>query len=725
VSDFPEVESAARIFPFANEQMVRSTQTDIAFLDDAVYFVDSSFFDVLSFPIIQGDANRALAQPRTVVLTESTARRIFGTADPVGESIAMGDTTLFEVTAIVADPPENSHIQFNILRTLTDLPFAQAQQWVSNNFFTYIRLQPGTSAESLEEQLPEFFAGYAGPQIAQAFGKPYEEVMTGENSLNYSLEPITDVHLKTSYEIDLQPSGDIQYVRLFIAIALFILALACINFMNLSTAQSASRAMEVGIRKVVGSARGQLILQFLSESTVMAFMAMGIAVGLVFLTTPVFNSITDQSLSAAVLLSPGILVGLVVGSLLVGLLAGSYPAMFLSSFQPVAVIKSQSSSGKSKTLLRNILVVFQFGISIALLVGTFVVGDQLEFIQKRRLGFDKEHTIVIERATQLQTQAEAFKDQIRSFAGVVAVGSGSSLPGEIHGGTAYQPEGNTAEDIVLMAPIFIDYDFIDAMGIELADGRNFSRDFPSDSSAFIVNEAGLEAMEWDEGVGKQLGSFFGQQGSERNWGPIVGVIKDYHYASLRQKIGPVAFTLVQRQMPYIVVRIEGDNPSRVVDYIQTQWTDFVPDQPLQYSFLDDNFDALFAADRRLGRLFSSFAVFAVFIAGLGLFGLGLYVTEQRTKEIGVRKVMGASVPQIVVLLSQDFTKLVLIAIVLATPAAYFGMNRWLEEFVYRTDIQFLSFIFAGVMAIVIAWLTVSYQSIKAAVSDPVDALRYE
>ncbi len=723
VSDFPEVEVATRLFPFVNEQMVR--KDDVSLLEDEVLIVDSTFFDVLSFDLLRGTKETALNRPYTAVLTETLADKLFGNTDPLGETVILGDSTRYEVTGIVADPPKNSHIQFDMLRTTAGLPFVEQQSefWVSNNFFTYLRLIPGTDAMALEEKLPEFFKGYAGPQIAQAFGKSYEEVMTGDNAINYHLQSIRDVHLRTNYEIDLQPSGDITYVYLFIAVALFILLLACINFMNLATARSATRAMEVGIRKVVGSARGQLVAQFLSESIVMSVFSMVLAVALVFLSTPYFNAVTDQTLDASVLLSPGILAVLFAGALLVGIFAGSYPALFLSGFQPVTVIKSQSASGRSKSLLRNTLVVFQFTISVALLIATFIVRDQLNFIQSKNLGFDKEYAIVVERAGQLGDQSDSFKDQLRSFSGVLAVGGSGSLPGGLHGGTLFRPEGFANEDMVLMAPIVVDYDFVEAMGIEMAEGRDFSRDFPSDTAAFVINNAGLSEIGWDSAEGKLLG-VFGQNNAISD-GTIIGVINDYHYASMRNEIGAVALILQRGPLPFLIVRTTGANLSQTLDYVEESWGEFLPDQPFQYTFLDDNFFKLFDADRKLGSLFSSFSLFAIFIAGLGLFGLGLYVTEQRTKEIGIRKAMGAGVSQILVLLSRDFTKLVLISVAIAIPAAYYGMNKWLEGFVYRTDIQITSFIFAGLLALAIAWLTVSYQTIKAATSDPVDALRYE
>lgn len=723
VSDFPEVEVATRLFPFANEQMVR--KDDVNLLVDEVLIVDSTFFDVLSFELLRGTKETALNRPFTAVLTETLADKLFGTSDPLGETVILGDSTRYEVTGIVADPPKNSHIQFAMLRTTAGLPFVEQQSefWVSNNFFTYLRLVPGTDAAALEAKLPEFFKGYAGPQIAQAFGKSYDEFMTGDNSINYHLQSIRDVHLRTNYEIDLQPSGDITYVYLFIAVALFILLLACINFMNLATARSATRAMEVGIRKVVGSGRGQLIAQFLSESVVLTVSSMVFAVALVFLTTPYFNTVTDQTLDPSVLLNPGLLAFLLAGALLVGVVAGSYPALFLSGFQPIAVIKAQSAGGRSNSLLRNTLVVFQFTISVVILVATFIVRDQLNFIQNKNLGFDKEYAIVVERAGQLGDQTDSFKDQLRSFSGVLAVGATSSLPGGLHGSTAFRPEGWASEDMILMAPIGVDFDFVEAMGIEMAEGRNFSRDFPSDTAAILINEAGLKHIGWDRAEGKMLGTF-GQE-MEITDAEIVGVIKDYHYASMRNEIGPVALFVRQGPLPFLIVRTTGANLAQTLDYVEKSWAEFKPDQPFQYTFLDDNFFKLFDADRKLGSLFSSFSLFAIFIAGLGLFGLGLYVTEQRTKEIGIRKAMGASVSQILVLLSRDFTKLVLISVALAIPASYFGMNMWLEGFVYRTDIQITSFIFSGLLALAIAWLTVSYQTIKAANSDPVEALRYE
>jgi putative ABC transport system permease protein len=358
-------------------------------------------------------------------------------------------------------------------------------------------------------------------------------------------------------------------------------------------------------------------------------------------------------------------------------------------------------------------------------VCTLIVRDQLAFIRTTRLGFDTEHAIVVERAGQLGDQINAFKDRLRSFSGVRAVGGASSLPGSIHGGTAFLPEGFDRNNMVLMAPIVVDHDFVEAMGIEMAEGRDFSRDFPSDTASFVINEAALREIGWESAAGRLLGTFSQQSTPEIQNGTILGVIKDYHYASLRSEIGAVALILNDGPLPFVIVRTTGENLPATLDFVRNAWTEFVPEQPFEYTFLDENFFALFEGDQRLGRLFSSFSVFAIFIAGLGLFGLGLFVTEQRTREIGIRKAMGASVSEILVLLSKDFTRLVLVAIVLAFPLAYFGMNRWMQGFVYRTDIHIASFVLAGILAIVIAWLTVSYQSLRAAHADPVKALRHD
>jgi len=388
------------------------------------------------------------------------------------------------------------------------------------------------------------------------------------------------------------------------------------------------------------------------------------------------------------------------------------------------VIKGQSSITQSSSILRNALVVFQFGITVALLIGTLVVNDQLSFIQNKRLGFDKDHVILIENAGKLGDHSDAFKNSLRDFASIKAVGGTTAVPGSLHGADPITPEGFEREDFVLGAPVWIDHDYVTAMGIEMAEGRNFSKDYPSDTAAVLLNEATIAKIGWDESVGKTVYQF-GGPGGEQIAKEVVGVIRNYHFESMREEIGPMYLNLGSFAMPTLVVRTDGSNVAETLAFIESEWKSVVPNQPLNYSFLDEEFEALFSSDQRLGRVFSSFALFAILIAGLGLFGLGMFVTEQRTKEIGLRKAMGASVTQIVLMLSRDFTRLVLAAIVLAVPVAWYVMNEWLAGFVYRTDMEISSFAAAAGMALVIAWLTVSYQSIKAAISDPVKALHHD
>lgn len=723
VNDFPEVVSATRLFTFRGERMVRNGDTE--FLENGIIMADSTIFDVLTFPLLRGNPATALTRPSTVVLTETIAGKLFATDDPLGQTIIMADSSRFEVTGIVADPPSTSHIQFTILESMTGFEQAESDFWVSNDFFTYLKLQDGATARELEAKLPAFYKQYAGPQIQAVFGKSYDEILTGQNYLNYRLQPMLDIHLRSSFTIDNHVPGDISYVYLFIAVAFFILLLACINFMNLATARSATRATEVGIRKIVGSKRSQLIGQFLTESTIIVIVAMALAVGIVFLATPYFNSAADLNVDASVLLQPAVLIVLLAGALVVGILAGSYPALFLSSFQPIAVIKGRSSVTQSSVMLRNALVVFQFSISVVLLIGTFVVNDQLSFIQNKRLGFEKEHVILIRNAGRLEDQSDSFKNTLRDFTGITSVGGTTAIPGSIHGSDPITPEGFEREDFILAAPVWVDHDFVEAMGIELVEGRNFSRDYASDSSAILLNQAAIAKIGWDESLGRTVYEFGDFANGEQIAREIVGVINDYHFQTMREEIGPMTLHLGTFAMPTLVIRTNGQNLTETLEFIAREWDAAVPNQPLNYSFLDDSFEALYSSDQRLGHVFSSFAFFAILIAGLGLFGLGMFVTEQRTKEIGLRKAMGASVSQIVLMLSLDFTKLVLLSIVLAVPLAWYGMNQWLDGFVYRTNLQASSFLMASTMALGIAWLTVSYQSVKAAMLDPVDALHHK
>ncbi len=722
--DYPEVEQSARVFGFTGPHVLRVGDT--AFTDDQVVLVDSTLFEVFDFEFLRGDPNTSLTKPRTIVLTESTANRLFGDEDPFGETIFIADTIGVTVDGIIADPPSNSHLQFSAYRTLLDSGQSQSDQWISNNFVTYLKLIPGGDANQLEAKFPGMFESYAGPQLMEAMGISYEQFTASGNILAYHLQPLLDIHLKSEFDIDIITPGSMTYVLLFSAIAVFILLLACINFMNLATARSATRAREIGVRKAVGSDRRQLILQFLMESSFMTVLALALAAGLVALALPTFNSVAGLELTLGELISPAFLGYVLLGAMLVSVVAGLYPALYLSSFDPAVVLKSETFAAGSRSRLRNALVVFQFSISIGLLIGTFVVQDQLNYIQNKRLGFDKDHIVVLSRGFELGDQYAAFKDEIRNHTGVVAVGGANTIPGAIHGGTGYVPEGGSPEETFIFAPLWVDEGFVDAMGITMAEGRSFSEEFATDSVNYMINQAAMRRLGWESGVGQKLVGMDRFNGGDFAMGmsEVVGVIEDYHFMSFRNEIGGAVFQFANFPLPNILVRVTGSDLEGTLAHIRQTWAEFRPDTPISMTFLNESFDNLAASDKRLGQLFTGFSIFAIIIASLGLFGLAFFVTEQRTKEIGVRKALGASVREIVILLSKDFTRLVAVSLVLATPLAWLGMSRWLDGFVYRTDISILSIALAGFLALAIAWATVSYQSIKAARANPIKALRH-
>ena len=544
--------------------------------------------------------------------------------------------------------------------------------------------------------------------------------MASKNRVEYKLQALTDIHLGKNYQIDLSPHGSMTYIYTFSAIAVFILLIACINFVNLVTARGAGRAKEVGIRKVMGSFRSQLIGQFLIESTALSVIALLFALAMVALVLPGFNDLAAKQLSIN-FFSNGLLLSSLVGFVLfVGLMAGSYPAFFLSSFRPVIVLKGTVQAGTKRSGLRGGLVVFQFAISMILIVGTLVVFQQIEYLQSENLGFDKEHVVVISRAQTLGGQREAFKQELIQNPNILQAAASGSIPGKQFSNRPFQnPE---QEETVSYWYLPVDHDWIETYRVEITHGRSFSKDRVADSLALLLNEEAAAGFGWtpEEAIGKQIVAFLGRQGSTHT---VIGMVKDFNFESLHREIRPLVIGIGGAR--YMSVRIRPNNIPGTLAYLEDQWETFVADQPFEYSFLDEDFDALYRAEQRTGKLVGVFATLAILIACLGLFGLASFVTEQRTKEIGVRKVLGASVSSVVLLLSLEFTKLVGIGFIVAAPIAYFVMNRWLQDFSYRTELGIGVFVIAGVLALAIAWLTVSYQSIRAAVANPVNALRHE
>jgi len=726
VQEYPEVRGAARFWPIGR---VLIGHENNRFYEDRFLFADSSVFEVFTFPLLSGDPKTALAQPNSVLLTEAMARKYFGNENPLGKFLRYDNRADYKITGVLKNIPRRSHLQFDFLASLITQPRSQSPLWISNSYYTYLLLQENYAPLQLEAKFPALVKKYVAPQIEQAIDKSFDEAIAAGAKYDFYLQPLPSIYLHSTAQNDLAVTSDVKYVYILTAIAVFILLIAAINFMNLATARSSNRAKEVGLRKVLGSERRQLIKQFLGESILLSFMALAIALFLIEILLPVFNNLAGKALSLRFSGSLFFIISLAAVALTIGLLAGVYPAFVLSAFQPAAVLKGSLRSGAKSPWLRSTLVVVQFAISIVLLVGTGVAFQQLQYMQNKRLGFAKEQVVVLPIETRAgQQKYESFRQDLLQNPNVIAVGATSSIPGRVDNDTVYRLEGVSNEVIYSLKVMRVSEDFLAALQIELAAGRGFSREFVSDTSeAFVINEAAARymGMTLETAVGKRLTEVAAGGINKDDQRTIIGVMKDFHYESMHHEIKPLVMSIEPLAYNNIVVRVRPENIAATLAALQEKWQAFEPGYPPRYFFLDEDFGRLFAAEARQSQIFSHFTILAICIACLGLFGLASFIAEQRTKEIGVRKVLGASVQQIIVLLSKDFTKLVVIAFLIAAPLAYFAMQRWLQDFAYRTALSPTVFVLAGLLAMLIAWLTVSYQAIKAALTNPVEALRYE
>ncbi|MBO0937461.1 ABC transporter permease [Fibrella sp. HMF5335] len=732
--DYPQVEQFTRLHQQGTWSVSQAGTTSVI-REDNITFADSTVFDVFTLPLLAGryagaDPKRALAQPNSVVISEAAATRHFGSQNPIGQTLLFNKMP-YKVTALMRDMPTNSHFRADFLLAMSSDDY-QWGQWVSNNHHTYVVLRPGVDADAFARNLDAVAEKYVGPQILSFLGSTMAQFRQANNRFAFTMMPLTDIHLHSKQTIQLAPVGDIRYVYIFSAVALFILLIAGINFMNLATARSANRAKEVGVRKVLGSGQGQLLNQFMTESVLTTAMAMLLAVGLVAAALPLFNDIAAKQLTFRRLITPFWLVMLPVVPLVVGLLAGVYPAIFLSSYRPIAVLKGKiiaRSGGAllSSARLRSGLVVFQFMMSVLLIIGTIVVYRQMRYIQTKNLGFNREQMLVVNGTDGLGKQTETFRQVVLQLPGVVNGTVSGYLPTPSNrSNTSFFPEGQIEpQKAVSMQNWSVDYDYVKTMGMQLVQGRDFSRSFGADSSGIILNETAAKLFGGKAIIGKRIAVYADVVNKLTKSYTVIGVVKNFNYESLRQEVGALALIL-QGSTGSISFRLNGSsNVAALVSQIEANWKRLAPGQAFSYAFLDDNFDQMYRTEQRVGTLTLVFSVLAVLIACLGLFGLAAYTAEQRTKEIGVRKVLGASVTSVVALLSQDFLKLVLIAIVIASPVAWWAMHRWLADFAYRVDIEWWVFALAGVLAVGIALLTVSVQSIKAALVNPVKSLRSE
>jgi putative ABC transport system permease protein len=701
---------------------------DKTFSEERFFGADSTVFDIFTFPFVAGNPKTALTQPNTVVITESIAHKYFGNENPIGKILNTGKKDNFVVTGVIKDIPQNSHLHPDFMASLTTLPDSRNPTWLSNNYYTYFLLREGVNLVEFQKKLDDEVIKYGSPQLKAITGISLEQFRAAGNKYGYVLQPLTSIHLTSHLDYEIEPNSDITYVYIFSAIAVAILLIACINFINLATARSEKRAKEVGVRKTLGSTRSYLVGQFMSESTLMSIIAVILAVGIVELLLPLFNQIANKKMSLHLFSDPLSIPVLVCFAVVVGIIAGSYPAFYLSSFHPIDVLRSDVRKGGRKSFLRSGLVIFQFAISIALFVGTFIIFAQLRYVQTKDLGFDKEEAIVISGTNDLSNQLQSFEDELRANKGIVSLTNSNAIPGNQGGDNACRIEGapeNQYEDIQQM---FCDYDFTRTYKLGTADGRFFSKEHPSDSAAVVVNEEVKKSFNATKIVGKYLiypGA--GPAGADVRY-QVIGVVKDFNYRSLHEPIRPLAIRLFPSRGfigRFVTVRLAPGDHLSTISFIENVWKKYAGDEEFSYNFLDDNLQRLYTDDRRTSEIAGAFSILAIFIACLGLLGLAAFVTEQRTKEIGIRKVLGASVAEIVALLSKEFVKWVLVANVVAWPLAYYVMNNWLKNFAYRIDIGIWIFIASGALALVIAILTVSSHAIKAATANPVQSLRYE
>ena len=699
--DFPEIVNFTRV----TGRRFRLAYQDNSF-DEVLGMADGSIFEMFTFPLVEGDPQTALSDPHSIVLTEEMARKYFGDEHPIGKVLKADDEYDFLVTGILEEFPLNSHFRYDFL-----IPFIFGRElkytvdnWRNSQFSTYVQIQEGIPYQEVVQKI----SGYL-------YEKP-----TIEKDAKLNLQPLGRIHLHSNYEFD-RPHGDITYVTIFSLIAFFILLIACINFMNLTTARSANRAREVGMRKVAGAYRRDLVRQFFGESILLAFIALIFAVGIVYLLLSVFNELAAKELSFEISGNIQTLSVLAGVALITGIIAGSYPALFLSAFQPADVLKGTLFSSNRGATFRKVLVVLQFSLTILLIVCTTIVYNQMNFMRNRKLGYDKEYLVYAVLRGDMRQQFDVVKEELLKNPNILAVTSSGTLPtyGYNFSNSLWRWEGQDPDEEILMRASFIDYNYFETLGLDIIEGRSYSKQFSTDpTEALIVNEEAVKVMGMESPLGKQLG--IGD-----NQAKIIGVVKNYHFRSLKQEIEPLILILNPSNCWALFAKLSSEDVSKTIGYMEKVWGEFASGYPFNYRFMDEAIDNLYHAEQQIGTLFRYFTILAIFISCLGLFGLASFMAEQRTKEIGIRKVLGATVSNVLLLLSKEYAKWVLFANIIAWPVAFYVMNRWLQAYAYRINIAVWSFVFAAVLALAIALFTVSYQAVRAATANPADALRYE
>jgi putative ABC transport system permease protein len=707
------IESIVRFFDF-QQPMLSLQIDDRKFNEKNLFFVDSTLFDIFDYKLAKGDPKTALNNPNSILLTQSTAEKIFGNEDPLGKTLIFEGNINVIVTGVFEPLPTQSHFSFDCLISYSTINTFIGPNfgtnWVWNPAWTYILLKEGVKPADLEKEFPDFIE------------KNYPPIVKAQ--VTHYLQPLTAIHLHSDLDYEIEKNNKIATIYIFAVVGVLILVIACINFMNLATARSAKRAREVGMRKVLGAERTQLIKQFIGESILISLIAVLISIFLIELLLPLFNNFAEKSLTFGFITNPSLLLVLILVGLVVGVFAGTYPAFFLSSTAPIKTLKGKHEPGSRTALLRKALVVAQFSISSILIIGTIIIYEQLTYMQNANLGFNKDHVLIIPTRPSMLQQIEALKNEFLRNPNVKKATVMDEIIGQHHNTHSFHYEGLESDKQVFFPGLIVDEDFVETFDLKIIAGRNFSREYPRDDSlSVIINEAMVRTLGWkspEEALGKEFRSF---NGNER----VVGVVRDFNYVSLQEPIGPYFFDMVPFLFfkKFIAVKISGNDIQNTIKHLENNWAQIAPAFPFEFSFLDENLDQLYKSQANLSKLIGYFSILAIIIACLGMFALSSFTAEQKTKEIGIRKVLGASTPGIVTLLSKEFLKLVFFANLVAWPVAYYAMNKWLDDFAFRINIQLWSFITAALASILIALMTISYQSIKAAMANPVKSLRYE
>jgi putative ABC transport system permease protein len=730
IHDYPQFEQFVRL-SYAGDVMVKKGNNYIQ--EHHYVFADSTFFKVFTVRMLAGDPNTALNEPNSLVIDESTARKYFdGSNAPgnvVGKTLELENHAICKITGVYQDMPRQSHFHFSLIRPMREAGIGDT--WLGQNCISYVLARPGYSRNFLQSRVNVTVNTYIGKAMQTELHQSMQDMERQGAHIRYDLMPLKDIHLHSNKVAEFEPNGNIVYVYVFSFIAILILAIACVNFMNLSTARSANRAKEVGIRKVAGSTRGDLIFQFLTESVLLSFASLVLAMGIAFSLLPVFNQLSGKQLDAEMLFSWRILPMIVGLVLTVGFLAGSYPAFYLSSFQPIRVLKGSVAAGFKSSWLRSSLVVFQFFISIALIIGTIVIYRQLSYIRNRDVGFNRDQVLVVQNAYAAGDAVRPFRQDLLKLSGVVDATLTNNLPtnpGNYSQNAWYRERNMAARNMVLLTNLFVDEHYISTLGMHIVTGRNFTpAKYRTDSMGIILNEAAAQMLGFKDQLNQKLYNPGAQDSTgayKLNEYHVIGVVKDFNFTSMHEKVQPMIMNLADNRGS-LSIRFKGGDIPSLVQEVEAGWRRIANGAPFSYTFLDNDFNNIYRSDAQTGRLFVTFAVFAILIACLGLFGLVTYAAEQRMKEIGVRKVLGANVGSIVALLSRDFLRLVAIASLIAFPVAWWAMNQWLRSFAYRTGISWWIFAAAAAAAILIALVTVSFKTIRAALANPVKSLRSE